>query len=90
MAIKAGRVGVRKDQVDVYGRLVPTDFLIAELRELLDVESAELHALNMARIERLKDKIGIDIPITPITEPKADESFNIETDEEDTDGTESE
>ena len=90
MAIRAGRVGVRNDQVDVYGRLVPTDWLIEELRELLDVESAELHALNNARLERLKDTIVVDKPITPITEPKADESFNIETEEEDTDGVESE
>lgn len=69
MALKSGRVGVRTDQVDVYGHIIPTDFLIAELRDLLDVESAELHALNNARLERLKDQI-IDKPIvTPIENP---------------------
>lgn len=69
MALKSGRVGVRTDQVDVHGRLIPTDWLIGKLRDLLDVESAELNALNNARLERLKDQI-IDKPIvTPIEEP---------------------
>ena len=83
MALKSGRVGVRPDQVDVHGRLIPTDWLIGELRDLLDVESAELNALNTARLERLKDQI-IDKPIvTPIEDP----NFRTEI-EEDDDGSE--
>ena len=31
MAIDAGRVGVRKDQVDAYGRIVLTDELLAQI-----------------------------------------------------------
>lgn len=79
MALKSGRVGVRPDQVDVHGRLIPTDWLIGELRDLLDVESAELHALNTARLERLKDQI-IDKPvITPVEDP----NFRTEIEEDD-------
>ena len=75
MALKSGRVGVRTDQVDVYGRIIPTDFLIEELRDLLDVESAELHALNNARLERLKDQI-IDKPIVTPVVGKEEEKDN--------------
>ena len=43
MAIDAGRVGVRKDQVDAYGRIVLTDELLAQiiaaLEELSDEET---------------------------------------------------
>ena len=35
MAIKSGRVGVATDQVDAYGRVVASDFLVDQLKEVL-------------------------------------------------------
>ena len=69
MAIKSGRVGVAPDQVDVYGRLQVTDYLIDQLRDILDVESAEVSALTNARLEWERQNLlqTIDKPI--ITEP---------------------
>lgn len=37
MAIKSGRVGVRTDQVDVYGRIIITDGLIDQIRDELEI-----------------------------------------------------
>ena len=87
MALKADRVGVALDQVDHYGRLIPTDYLIGKLRELLDTESAEISAQRLARQEW--ERIIIERPVTPIVDP----GFNIETleeseEEEEEDGTE--
>lgn len=72
MPLKAGRVGVRQDQVDVHGRLVPTDWLIDKIRELLNTNSAEVHANQLARqeIERLNlDKEIIQKPVVEPIEP---------------------
>ena len=38
MAIDAGRVGVRKDQVDAYGRVVATDYLLEQIANALGIE----------------------------------------------------
>ena len=81
MAIKAGRVGVAREQVDVYGRLIPTQYLIDELRKLLDVEAAEISAARIAReeLERLKlDEPIIQKPLEPII---PGDSFPRETEE---------
>lgn len=72
MAIKAGRVGVRTDQVDVHGRLKATDWLIEQLRNILNSNAAEIHANQLARleIERLElDKEIVQKPIEPIITP---------------------
>ena len=72
MAIRAGRVGVRPDQVDPHGRLKATDWLIEQLREILNSNEAEIHANQLARleIERLElDKEIIQKPIEPIITP---------------------
>lgn len=61
MALKSGRVGVALDQVDVYGRLIPTEFLIDELRKILDTNQAEINALSLARQELAE--LGLDEPI---------------------------
>ena len=37
MALKSGRVGVRTDQVDVYGRILITDGLIDQIRDALEI-----------------------------------------------------
>lgn len=67
MALKSGRVGVRPDQVDVHGRLIPTDYLIDRLRDELDTESAEVAALQLARQHFLEE---LERPIiTPIDDP---------------------
>lgn len=86
MAIKAGRVGVRPDQVDVHGRLKVTDWLIDQLRDILDSNSAEIHANQLARleIERLElDKEIIQKPvepiITPVVELQSEEEPVVET-----------
>ena len=42
MALKSGRVGVRTDQVDVYGRLLITDSLIDQIRDALEVPEVVL------------------------------------------------
>ena len=85
MALKSGRVGVAPDQVDPYGRLQPTQWLIDQLRELLDTNEAEVSAQRIARQELQElhlDEPIIQKPITPIT-PVADlESFPSETTEE--------
>lgn len=80
MAIRAGRVGVRPDQVDPHGRLKVTDWLIEQLRDLLDTNEAEIHANQLARleIERLElDNEIIQKPvepiITPVVEPQVEE-----------------
>lgn len=80
MAIRAGRVGVRPDQVDPHGRLKATDWLIDQLREILNSNAAEIHANQLARleIERLElDKEIIQKPIepiiTPVVEPQVEE-----------------
>ena len=90
MAIKSGRVGVAIDQVDLYGRLIPTPYLISKLRELLDVEQAEVNANRIARQElaelRLDEPI-VQKPITPIT-PIA--TVELEENQEEQDGTEDE
>lgn len=72
MAIRAGRVGVRPDQVDPHGRLKATDWLIEQLREILNSNAAEIHANQLARleIERLElDKEIVQKPIEPIITP---------------------
>lgn len=72
MASRAGRVGVRPDQVDPHGRLKATDWLIEQLREILNSNAAEIHANQLARleIERLElDKEIIQKPIEPIVTP---------------------
>ena len=74
MALKADRVGVAVDQVDHYGRLIPTDWLISKLRGLLDTETAEINARRLAREEW--ERIVIDHPVLPV-EP----GFNVETKE---------
>lgn len=84
MAIKAGRVGVREDQVDHYGRLKPTQWLIEQLRDILDTDAAEVTALRLAREELAR--LGLDEPIIqkPIVTPVVDpESFHMETEEDD-------
>ena len=71
MALKSGRVGVRPDQVDHYGRLIPTDYLIDILRDMLSVEEAEAKALQMARQKYLEEK---EKPvIEPIEFPQGNE-----------------
>lgn len=35
MAIKSGRVGVREDQVDVYGRVIISDAMVEQIKEAL-------------------------------------------------------
>lgn len=89
MAIKSGRVGVAIDQVDLYGRLIPTPWLIEQLRELLEVEEAEVNANQLARQELAElhfDEPIVQKPITPIT-PVMDLNEVEETQEEE-DGTE--
>ena len=83
MALKSGRVGVAPDQVDPYGRLQPTQWLIDQLRELLETADAELSAQRIAREDL--HRIGLDEPIIqkPIVTPVVEmESFPSETDEE--------
>lgn len=46
MAIKSGRVGVRPDQVDEYGRVVASDYLVDQLKEVLP-PSGELVPLHV-------------------------------------------
>jgi len=75
MAIRAGRVGVRPDQVDPHGRLKATDWLIEQLRDILNSNTAEIHANQLARleIERLElDKEIVQKPIEPIITPVAE------------------
>ena len=67
MALKSGRVGVRPDQVDSYGRLIPTDYLIDLLRDKLNTESAEVAALQLAR-QRFLEELERPV-ITPIDDP---------------------
>lgn len=83
MAIRAGRVGVRPDQVDPYGRLKATDWLIEQLRDMLNSNEAEIHAYQLARleIERLElDKEIVQKPIEPI-EPIITPVDEIQTEE---------
>ena len=82
MAIKSGRVGVAREQVDIYGRLIPTDFLIAKLREILDTNQAEINALSLARQELAE--LGLDEPIIQKPIPVIEEPLNVEVN----DGTE--
>ena len=71
MALKSGRVGVRPDQVDPYGRLIPTDYLIDILRDMLDTEASEVRALQLAREKFLEEK---EKPIIdPIEFPQGNE-----------------
>ena len=76
MALKSGRVGVAPDQVDVYGRLQVTDYLIEQLRDILDVESAEISALTNARLEW--ERQNLLQPITPIDNPIITEPIDLE------------
>ena len=69
MALKSGRVGVRPDQVDVYGRLQVTDYLIDELRKKLDVEEAEVNALQQARLHYLEE-LQRPVITDPVIDPK--------------------
>lgn len=78
MALKSGRVGLSPDQVDVYGRLKPTEWLIDQLRDLLDTEAAEISAQRQAREELAR--IGLDEPI--IQKPIVIEPIVIEPVEE--------
>lgn len=89
MALKAGRVGVRPDQVDVHGRLLATDYLVDQLRELLESNEAELSALRLAREELAQ--LHLDEPIIqkPVITPIEEPVFEEETEEVDN-GTESE
>lgn len=71
MALNSGRVGVRPDQVDHYGRLIPTDYLIDILREMLDTEASEVRALQLARQRLLEER---ERPvIDPIEFPRGNE-----------------
>lgn len=72
MAIKSGRVGVAQEQVDVYGRLIPTEWLIDRLREILDTNQAEINALRLAREELARIELERPV-ITPIVEPPIEE-----------------
>lgn len=76
MALKSGRVGVAPDQVDLYGRLRVTDYLIEQLRDILDVESAEVSALTNARLEW--ERQNLLQPITPIDNPIITEPIDLE------------
>lgn len=69
MAIRAGRVGVRPDQVDPYGRLKATEWLVDKLRELLDTNSAEIHANQLARLELERLKLDEEIIQNPVITP---------------------
>ena len=66
MAIRAGRVGVRVDQVDSHGRLKATDWLVDKLRELLNANDAEIHANHLARLELERLNLDKEIEIKPI------------------------
>lgn len=77
MAIRAGRVGVRPDQVDVHGRLVATDWLVDKLRELLNSNRAEISANREARLELERLHLDTEIiqkpvitPVKPVLEPE--------------------
>ena len=77
MAIRAGRVGVRPDQVDVHGRLVATDWLVDKLRELLNSNSAEISANREARLELERLHLDTEIiqkpvitPVEPVLKPE--------------------
>lgn len=76
MALKSGRVGVAPDQVDLYGRLQVTEYLIEQLRDILDVESAEVSALTNARLEW--ERQNLLHPITPIDNPIITEPIDLE------------
>lgn len=99
MAIRAGRVGVRPDQVDVHGRLVATDWLVDKLRELLNTNSAEISANREARLELERLHLDTEIiqkpvitPVEPVLEPEVSLGKDTEQAEETEvveDGTES-
>ena len=83
MAIKSGRVGVAPDQVDPYGRLQATDYLIELLREKLQTNQAEINALQLAR-EHILQELQLRPVITePIIEKPITEEVAEETSEED-------
>ena len=92
MAIRAGRVGVKPDQVDSHGRLKATQWLIDQLREVLDTNAAEISANQLARIEierlHLDDEIVQKPVITPVRPVDVTEEVSEETEVEE-DGTES-
>ena len=51
MAIKSGRVGVREDQVDVHGRIIATDYLVAQIKEKLENLDADSTDSNLPVVE---------------------------------------
>ena len=69
MAIRAGRVGVRPDQVDPHGRLKATDWLVDKLRELINTNDAEIHANHLARLEIERLNLDNEIVQKPIVNP---------------------
>lgn len=69
MAIRAGRVGVRPDQVDPHGRLKATDWLVDKLRELINSNDAEIHANQLARLEIERLNLDNEIVQKPIVNP---------------------
>lgn len=69
MAIRAGRVGVRPDQVDPHGRLKATDWLVDKLRELINSNDAEIHANHLARLEIERLNLDNEIVQKPIVNP---------------------
>lgn len=69
MAIRAGRVGVRPDQVDPHGRLKATDWLVDKLRELINSNEAEIHANQLARLEIERLNLDNEIVQKPIVNP---------------------
>lgn len=48
MAIKSGRVGVAPDQVDAYGRVVASDYLVDQLKEVLPTGVQEMEFITLA------------------------------------------
>lgn len=85
MAIRAGRVGVRPDQVDHYGRLKATEWLVEQLRDLLETNDAEISANMIARQEL--ERLGLDetiiqkpivTPIKPVDETEVFPGENLE------------
>lgn len=89
MAIKSGRVGVAPDQVDPYGRLKATDYLIELIREKLNISVGELNALHQAREHLLQELAERPVILDPVIDkPVIEEKPEVETVAEETDKTE--
>lgn len=56
--ISAGRVGVRPDQVDGYGRIKITNEMVIAIKEKLDLlEAGRLMALEVNKDESVKEEV---------------------------------